>query len=139
MKKVVLGSSGGANVSKMRNYGAHTEAIAALNSVKDNIAAKTSTAEKMENVSLDLSTGTYIYKHLWCGIISFDKSAKCEGQSTVIFDDNGNPELVVVGFMRYGDFGREVAPALAQVIQKWREIKKKHEKNDFNTETHNKL
>jgi len=36
------------------------------------------------------------------------------------------PELVVVVYLKYGDYGKEAAPLAAQVIKKWREINEKN-------------
>jgi len=128
MKRVILSPQGCANISRIKNYHDNLDATRALSELKHQIVGKTSTAEKIENVCLDISTGSYIYKHTWFTGISFNSEPYSEEQSTVILDEFGNPELVVVVFLRFGDFGREAAPPAAQMIKKWREIKKRHEK-----------
>jgi cell division protein FtsI/penicillin-binding protein 2 len=40
-------------------------------------------------------------------------------------DEFGAPEVVVVVYLRFGGFGKEGAPLAAQLVAKWREIKKR--------------
>ena len=41
-------------------------------------------------------------------------------------DEFGQPELIVVVYLRYGGYGKEAAPIAAQIVKKWREIKTLH-------------
>jgi cell division protein FtsI/penicillin-binding protein 2 len=44
----------------------------------------------------------------------------------LLYRDNwGNPELVIVVYLKYGAWGKESAPIGAQMIKKWREVKQK--------------
>lgn len=107
-------------------YRDYPEAISDYVELKDQLVGKTSTAESMENIDLDILQGTNLYTHVWFGGISFDPDDK----ETFIFRDAlGRPELVVVVYLRYGHFGKEAAPVAAQVVNKWREIKAKHREN----------
>jgi cell division protein FtsI/penicillin-binding protein 2 len=36
------------------------------------------------------------------------------------------PELIVIVYLKYGDWGKEAAPLATEIATKWREIKKKH-------------
>ena len=80
-------------------------------------------------IDLDGQDGTNIYTHVWFGSIAFQEKSKDKNQVTVLLKDEfGQPELVVVVYLRYGGYGKEAAPLAAQIAKKWREIKLKHEK-----------
>jgi cell division protein FtsI/penicillin-binding protein 2 len=108
-----------------RIYHQHPEAMEAHISVKDALIGKTSTSQAMEHLDLDLQQGTNMYTHVWFGGIAFDKK-----HSHVFKDEFGNPELVVVVYLRYGGFGKEAGPVASQIVAKWREIKKRHMATD---------
>jgi cell division protein FtsI/penicillin-binding protein 2 len=97
-------------------YRNHPEAIRDLQEVSKALVGKTSTAESVETVNLDLQMGTNLYTHVWFGGISFEEKSGEES-----FE---NPELVVVVYLRFGGFGKEALPIAAQIVKKWREIKK---------------
>ncbi len=77
--------------------------------LRDSLIGKTSTAESQEKIGIDIGQPSIIYNHTWFGGISYDK---------------GEPDLVVIVYQRYGGYGREVAPIAAELIKKWREIKR---------------
>lgn len=110
--------------SLSRLYKEHPEAIKHFKLIKDQLFGKTSTSESVENVDLDLEEGTNIYTHVWFGGIVCDLDAKNKNKNTFIFQDEfGQPELVVVVYLRFGGYGKEAAPVAAQIAQRWREIK----------------
>jgi len=107
--------SGLPSLSKM--YEKHPEAISDLIDMKESMIGKSSTAESVESCDLDLDTGRNTYCHLWFGGITF------EPENRYVFRDRyGNPELVVIVYLRYGAWGKDAAPLAAQVAHKWREI-----------------
>jgi cell division protein FtsI/penicillin-binding protein 2 len=100
----------------VRVYQEYPQAVADYKSVCDQMVGKTATAEIVE--SMDLSgVGPMVYNHIWFAGASFEKEE--------IGDAYGKPELVVVVFLRFGGYGKEVAPVAAQMVQKWREIQKR--------------
>lgn len=124
MKRVVERSQQFGIASLQNLYRQDPEAIRDFLSLKGQLIGKTSTAESLENVDLDLNQGTNKYNHLWFGGISFEQD---KDENTFIFKDKfGNPELVVVVYLRYGTYGKDTMPIAAQVIKKWREIKSKY-------------
>lgn len=124
MRRVVVKTQNESLGSLSRFYRDYPEAISDYVELKDHLIGKTSTAEVMENLDLDSDYGTNKYTHVWFGGISFDDES--EKSETFIFrDPMGIPELVVVVYLRFGGFGKEAAPVAAQVVAKWREIKKK--------------
>jgi len=107
-------------------FSLYPEAIKALKGVRGTLVGKTSTAETMERIDMDLHRGVNKYNHLWFGGISFEEK---EGGPGLLFKNQfGKPELVVVVYLRYGKYGSDTIPLAAQVVEKWREIKKKHVK-----------
>ena len=79
------------------------------------IIGKTSTAEVVERFSLDGTSGRLKSKMIWFGAVGYEDEA------------NTRPELVVVVYLRHGEWGREAAPLAAKILEKWREIKQKYE------------
>lgn len=115
-------------IGSMQNlYRQYPEAVRDFIDLKGQLVGKTSTGESVENIDLDLEIGTNKYNHLWFGGISFDSNS--EGPDTFVFKDKyGKPELVVVVYLRFGAYGKDTTPVAAQVIKKWRAIKKNHAK-----------
>jgi cell division protein FtsI/penicillin-binding protein 2 len=111
--------------SLTRLYGQYPEAIRQFTELKSQLLGKTSTAESVENIDLDLQEGTNIYTHVWFGSIAFQQRDK--NKAVLLFKDEfGVPEIIVVVYLRYGGYGKEAAPIAAQMVNKWREIKKKY-------------
>ncbi|CAF22859.1 penicillin-binding transpeptidase domain-containing protein [Candidatus Protochlamydia amoebophila] len=117
------------NLSSLtRIYKQHPEAIRQFTEMKDQLLGKTSTSESVENIDLDLAEGTNIYTHVWFGSIAFDQGKSEKHKNVFIFKDEfGQPELVIVVYLRYGGYGKEAAPLAAQMIKKWRELKLKYQ------------
>lgn len=106
--------------SLSRFYADYPEAISDMIELKKELIGKTSTAEAAEQIDIDAKTGTNLYTHVWFGGISFKPA------EFVLKDKFGRPELVVVVYLRYGDYGKEAAPLAAQMVKKWREISQSH-------------
>lgn len=127
MHRVVIRTQDESLAGLSRFYRDYPEAISDYLELRDDLVGKTSTAEAVENIDLDLLNGTNVYKHVWFGGISFNKETDAQQQEPFVFRDKfGVPELVVVVYLRFGVYGKEAAPVAAQVVNKWREIKKKH-------------
>ncbi len=88
---------------------------------RTNWIGKTSTAEAVETLDLDAQFGSQIYSHVWFGGISFSSN---EREAFVAHDTNGEPELVVIVYLRFGGYGKEAAPLALSVAEKWQEIKR---------------
>jgi len=111
--------------SLSRLYRSSPNAISNYVELKHQVIGKTSTAESVENIDLELQEGTNIYTHVWFGGVAYDKNVEQgDHEHQFLFrDSSGNPELVVVVYLRYGGYGKEAAPVAAQVAKKWKEIK----------------
>lgn len=106
-------------------YHEHPEAIKSFIELKQQLIGKSSTSESVEHIDLDLNEGTNLYTHVWFGSIAFQSEG--QDKNTFIFKDEfGQPELVVVIYLRFGGYGKEAAPLAAQIVKKWREIKNLH-------------
>ncbi len=103
-------------------YKDYPGAISDYLEIKDDMVGKSGTAESMEFTDLDSEFGTNMYNHIWFGGIAFNQDA--DSQRFMFKDEFGVPEIVVVVYLRAGNWGRDAVPVAAQVAQKWREIKK---------------
>ena len=115
MKRVLWSSKGNARPEIIRGLRSNPQLLTQFLSLRHQIIGKTGTAEVLFNPNMNPSSTGQMYKHIWFSAISFESET-----------DLNNPELVVVVYLRYGDSGKEAAPLAAQVVNKWREIKKKH-------------
>ena len=123
MRQVVKGR----HESIIRNYYDHLFMIQDYARFKKDIVGKSSTSEVVERIDLDLSSGTETYNHCWFGAISFDpKTQFTPDEKLEYYGEFGKPELVVIVFLRFGDYGKEAAPLATQIIKKWRELKEKY-------------
>lgn len=114
MDRVVWGAKGSARAGVIRSLLSNPIAMQGYLALQHQMIGKTGTAEIVCNLSKNPGSLPQVYKYIWFGGISFTDAKKTD------------PELVVVVFLRFGDAGKEAAPLAAQMIHKWREIKKKH-------------
>lgn len=112
MKRVIHGSRGTARSGIIRSFSHRPQMIQDFNDLSNYMVGKTSTSEMLERSDLS-QDGLHIVNHIGFSAISFEDES---------FE---KPELVIVVYLRYGDYGKEAAPLAAQVIKKWREIKAK--------------
>ncbi|MBA2367799.1 MAG: hypothetical protein H0V82_02100 [Candidatus Protochlamydia sp.] len=109
-------------------YKQHPNTIRDFTEMKDSLLGKTSTSESVENIDLDLEEGTSMYTHVWFGSIAFQQGKKDSNKNIFILKDEfGQPELVVVVYLKYGGYGKEAAPLAAQILKKWLELKEKYD------------
>lgn len=128
MYRVVIRSQTSSLGSLSHLYEKYPEAISDFIELKNQFIGKSSTAEAVEHLDLDLKIGTNLYNHVWFGGILYEPEKKGEPRTFVFNDRFGAPELVVVVYLRFGAWGKDATPLAAQVAHKWREIKKRHEK-----------
>jgi cell division protein FtsI/penicillin-binding protein 2 len=130
MRLVVERTQNESLFSLNRLYHKTPEAIRDYVDLKKQLIGKTSTAESVENIDLEHDIGTNIYTHVWFGGIAYDRDMLDNGgdnQKFLFRDSAGNPELVVVVYLRYGGYGKEAAPVAAQVAKRWKEIKSRQQ------------
>lgn len=105
LKQVVVGEKGTARFLKLQR----------ASSLVNQIIGKTSTAEVVKRYSWDGNAGRLKAKDIWFGGIAYES------------EDLKNPELVVIVYLKHGEWGNDAAPLMGKMVQKWREIKKRHE------------
>lgn len=124
MRRVLMRSQTESLFTLSRLYRQYPEAISDYVDLKEQLIGKTSTAEAIERIDLD-PEGVNMYNHVWFGGISYTK--KNHRMMFVAKDEFGTPEVVVVVYLRFGSFGKEGEPLAAQLVAKWREIKRRME------------
>lgn len=117
LHRVVWGEKGPAQPYRIRSLFQHPKLIRDYKSLENEFIGKTSTAEFIHRPTLDREMPPLICKDIWFGAISF------KNKQPKVFDPlTSEPELVVVVYLRFGDYGKEAAPLAAEVIKKWRAI-----------------
>jgi cell division protein FtsI/penicillin-binding protein 2 len=133
MRRVTQGERGGARPSAVRGYQEYPWMVQDYRRLHDQIVGKTSTAEAKECVTLDPNIGVNTYNHIWFGGVAFESDQIKTTNSELIPYRFETPELVVVVYLRYGNYGREVAPLAGQMIKRWREIRSAAERQALPT------
>lgn len=118
MKQVVSGERGTARPAAIRKFFNSQQSFQDYLQSHTHLVGKTGTAEILYKPTLDSETKAHIENHVWFGGIAFD--------GPVDEQFSGNPELVVVVYLRFGGGGKEAAPLAAQIVQKWRELQSKY-------------
>lgn len=114
LKQVIIGRRGTAKYNKVHTYAQNSKVMTNYKALSEQFVGKTSTAQRVERLWPAKACGAQMVKHVWFGGIFFeDESLK-------------KPELIVVVYLRFGDFGREAAPLATQVFEEWCRIKAKH-------------
>ncbi len=78
---------------------------------------KTGTAEIVFRPTLDQTAPRILAQNLWFA------GAFYEDQELT------KPELVVIVYLKYGDWGKEAMPIATEIATKWREIRRRHLEN----------
>lgn len=115
MHNVIYGEKGNARPSVIKKLYKYPDVKKGYIEMENQFVGKTSTAEIMHRPYVLPSYPAEKYKHIWFGAMSFLPSKK----------KWDNPELVVIVYLKYGDGGKEAAPLAYQMIEKYREIKRK--------------
>lgn len=102
LKSVVVDPEGGAHPSRIRTLYENPHLKRDYLSTYTSMMGKTSSAEVAYHPCLNQEAASILCKDIWFGALSSD--------------------LVVVVYLKFGDFGKEAAPLAAQMIKKWREI-----------------
>nr|CRI42815.1 Transpeptidase family protein [Chlamydia pneumoniae] len=77
------------------------------------IIGKTSTAESIMRVGLDREYGTMKMKDIWFAAVGFSDQ------------DLSLPTIVVIVYLRLGEFGRDAAPMAVKMIDMWEKIQQR--------------
>ncbi|MDN3509499.1 MAG: penicillin-binding transpeptidase domain-containing protein [Candidatus Neptunochlamydia sp.] len=117
MKRVVMGEKGPLQPYRIRTLYEHPKWIPDYKAIQSQFIGKTSTAEFLYRPFLDRERTPLMCKDIWFGGLSFK-----EGDDYRI----DMPDLSVVVYLKFGDYGKEAAPLAALMIKKWREIQSKN-------------
>ncbi len=113
MRRVVMGEKGPVQPYRIRALYEHPKWIPEYKAFQSQFIGKTSTAEFIYRPTLDRESVPLMCKDIWFGALSFK-----EGDDYRV----DMPELAIVIYLKFGDYGKEAAPLAAQIIKKWREI-----------------
>jgi cell division protein FtsI/penicillin-binding protein 2 len=130
MHSVVSSPRGSARAELIRYLYQNTQAMHNYLKLKYQLAGKTSSAEFAYHPTLDRECPKILCKDIWFGGVAFKQDLE---ESPSIKKREQTPELVVVVYLKFGDFGKEAAPLAAEVITKWREICSREGKTSFIT------
>jgi cell division protein FtsI/penicillin-binding protein 2 len=83
------------------------------------LIGKTATAQISYRPFLDREGESALVKHTWFALVHYDENAP-------MFE---NPDLVVVVYLRFGDYGKEALPLAVEMTKKFLDLKEKS-KND---------
>jgi cell division protein FtsI/penicillin-binding protein 2 len=122
MRRVVSGSRGTARPPLIRALADDPRTYREYLDVQNRIVGKTGTAEILYKQTLDGDTAPQLENHVWFGAISFSSPHQVQEKATLW----GEPELVVVVYLRFGGAGKAAAPLAAKIIRKWREVQAAH-------------
>ena len=117
MYRTVHGDRGTARNSLMRARHKVREASKTYSEMHPYLIGKTGTAEFYFKPTLDSETKAVIKNNIWFGSIAYPEPISKTGPWN-------DPELIIVIYLQHGDTGRNAAPMAAQILKKWREIKK---------------
>ena len=126
MNRVIWDEKGSAYPYKIRALYENRSYMKDYLSLRNQVVGKTASAEFMYRPHIDRETPAIICKDTWFGGISFSD------EHTKTWEE---PELAIVVYLRYGDYGKETAPLAMQMIKKWRDIIKKESAKSY-TETY---
>ena len=119
MYKVVNGEKGKARPAIIRSLNRHPEwKKNYLELQGGQLIGKTGTAEILYKSTLDTETSAFKVDHTWFAGISFSPEQQ---------KSRDKAELVVIVYLPFSKTGgKEAAPIAAEMIKKWREIRKSH-------------
>lgn len=117
LKHAIASPKGTAHFSHIRKLRTHPDWRKNYQALQGQWVGKTATAEIVYRPTLDKEAPSILAKDLWFGAIAFEDTPSVPLEKR-------RPELVVIVYLRFGNYGKEAAPLAAQMITKWREIKK---------------
>ena len=114
---VVNGERGSARPYSIRTLISNSKSRRNYYNTRKYMGGKTSTAEILYRPHLDREALPIVTKHVWFGAVGFEEEENPYSEA----------DIVVLVYLCFGDYGKEAAPIAANMISKWREIKKKYD------------
>ncbi|MGR3952128.1 MAG: penicillin-binding transpeptidase domain-containing protein [Chlamydia sp.] len=87
---------------------------------REQMLAKTSTAESYERLGLPYGNSPFMYSHTGIGTLFTKHPITLQNSSSEI-----HPDIAVVVSLPYGSYGKEAGPIAAKVVDEWRKISQK--------------
>jgi len=115
LHKVLNGERGGARPEAIRTYFKHPELKKDYLTLRANMIGKTATAQISYRPFLDKEGESALVKHTWFALAHYEENSP-------MFE---NPDLVVVVYLRFGDYGKEALPLAVEMTKKFLEIQQK--------------
>jgi cell division protein FtsI/penicillin-binding protein 2 len=112
MHKVLNGERGGARPEAIRTYFKHPEWKKDYLKLRPYMIGKTATAQISYRPFLDKEGDSALVKHTWFALAHYDENSP-------MFE---NPDLVVVVYLRFGDYGKEALPLAVEMTKKFLQI-----------------
>lgn len=110
MRRVVNGKEGSARSTVIRLLYSHPQMKRNYVQNQPYLIGKTATAENAFHPTFDRETKPILTKNIWFAGITFSDK------------EHTDPELAIVVYLRYGDYGKEAAPLASEMMTKWKEI-----------------
>ncbi|MFZ4773328.1 MAG: penicillin-binding transpeptidase domain-containing protein [Chlamydiia bacterium] len=115
LHKVLNGERGGARPEAIRYYFKHPDKKKDYNRLRPHMIGKSATAQISYRPFLDKEGDSVLVKHIWFALVHYDENSP-------LFE---NPDLVVVVYLRFGDYGKEALPLAVEMVKTFLELKKK--------------
>lgn len=123
MHQVIAGPKGTARPHIIRALTRNPQWMQNFLEMKNSLIGKTGTAEILFKQAIDSESSAEIRNHIWFSGIAFSPETKQTWEK---------PELVVVVYLRYSESGgKEAAPLGAEIVKKWRDICKRHQRSAY--------
>lgn len=116
--KVLNGERGGARPEAIRYYFHHPEKKKDYNKLRPYMIGKTATAQISYRPFVNKEGDSALVKHTWFALVHYDESLP-------MFE---SPDLVVVVYLRFGDYGKEALPLAVEMTKTFLDLKK-HKKD----------
>ncbi len=114
LHRVMNNKEGGGRASTIRYLFENPDMKRNYINIQPYMIGKTGTAEIVFRPTLDRNAPKIMAQNIWfAGTFYEDKELT-------------KPEVVVIVYLKYGDWGKEAMPIATEIANKWREIKKKH-------------
>lgn len=115
LSKVVQSPEGSCHITKIQSLLKNPSWRSKYRETAKSTIGKTSSAEFMYRPHVDSASKAVLTQDIWF--------------SGVCFDETKEPELAVVVYLHFGDYGKEAAPLALLVMDKYRELCKQHGKS----------
>lgn len=115
LHRVVNGEKGAARPSTIRYFQQHPDKRRRYEKLRPHLVGKTGTAQVLYRSCLDKEGKAELVNHIWFATAYFPTNDPL----------SSSPELVVVVYLRFGEYGKEAVPAAVEMVDAFLELKQK--------------